>query len=282
MENKKKTYVLDTTVLIDNSDIIYEVGKIGDEIVIPISVIKEIDGLKKNPNEMLARAARAVADELGKLGEYLDLAEGGQLRTGAILKIETRYEEIVALASAADNKIVGTAIKLKKEGRNVILLSTDNNMRTAARAYGVKAELGMGYRDAGMSNFKENGKKINVPQEENTDWFSMLTPMGRDKEIMKKKNNSKKELLKECFFLALGIGAIWALFTGYGMLLLGGAFIWLPLYAIYLHFKLKKMGVKGFKGEYKHRMDSDEDDLFKEDIFTDPVFRDMPGNIFHD
>ncbi len=56
----KKTYVLDTTVLIDFPDLIYQVGGTGTEIVIPISVIKELDGLKKNPNEMLARAARAV------------------------------------------------------------------------------------------------------------------------------------------------------------------------------------------------------------------------------
>ena len=58
-ENIKKTFVLDTTVLIDIPDLIYQVGGIGDEVVIPVAVIKEIDGLKKNPNEMLARAARA-------------------------------------------------------------------------------------------------------------------------------------------------------------------------------------------------------------------------------
>ena len=58
-ENIKKTFVLDTTVLIDVPDFIYQVGGIGDEVVIPISVIKEIDGLKMNPNEILAMAARA-------------------------------------------------------------------------------------------------------------------------------------------------------------------------------------------------------------------------------
>ena len=145
MKNIKKTFVLDTTVIIDDPEIIYHLGGIGVEIVVPIAAIKELDGLKKSPHEMVARAARAFADEMARLGEYLDLAAGGQLRTGAILRIETGYEPIDALASAADNKIVGTAVKLKREGRKVTLLSTDNYMRTAARAYGVKAEVGVGY-----------------------------------------------------------------------------------------------------------------------------------------
>ena len=59
------------------------------------------------------------------------------------MKICSRFTVIDDLASAADNRIVGTAIKLKEEsdsGYEIILVSTDGNMRNIARAYRIRAE----------------------------------------------------------------------------------------------------------------------------------------------
>lgn len=129
--------MLDTTVAIENPDIIYSSGQ--SDWVIPMAVLREIDGLKNSEKELVAKAARQLARTLDRLGSYGDLAAGVKLSTGSVLRIVTEHDQVDGLASDADNRIVGTALKLKKEGENIVLLTTDTNMRTVARAYGVKA-----------------------------------------------------------------------------------------------------------------------------------------------
>jgi hypothetical protein len=136
--NKKMIYILDTTVLIEDADIIYKLGD--STMVIPLAVIREIDGLKKSKSEWIAQAARKMGRLLDKLSSYGDLASGVNLPTGGLLKVSRSYVEVEGLASEADNKIVGTAIAFKNAGFEVTLLTTDANMRTVTRTYVVKAE----------------------------------------------------------------------------------------------------------------------------------------------
>ena len=133
-----KTYVLDTTVLIYDPDIMFKTGEA--DWVIPLAVIREIDGLKNSDKELVAKAARQIARTLDRFGSYGDLVAGVKLPTGKILRIIEGYEIIDALASDADNKILGAALLLKNAGENVTLFTTDTNMRTIARVYGIKAE----------------------------------------------------------------------------------------------------------------------------------------------
>ncbi len=69
--NKKKTYVLDTSVLIEDPDVFYKLGD--GNIVLPTAVIREIDGLKRNPDpdDPRAKASRKVARLLDRLGSSL-------------------------------------------------------------------------------------------------------------------------------------------------------------------------------------------------------------------
>lgn len=141
MNNKRKTYVLDTSVVIEDPDVFYKLGD--GEVVIPTAVIKEIDGIKRNPDpeEPRAKAARKVARTLDRLGSYQDISTGAITSSGSTVRICNRYTVIDDLASNADNRIVGTAIKLKEESdEKVILVSTDGNMRNIARAYRIRAE----------------------------------------------------------------------------------------------------------------------------------------------
>lgn len=133
-----KTYVLDTTVLIYDPDIMFKTGEA--DWVIPLAVIREIDGLKNSDKELVAKAARQIARTLDRFGSYGDLIAGVKLPTGTILRIIEGYESIDALASDADNRILGAALLLKNAGENVTLFTTDTNMRTVARVYGIKAE----------------------------------------------------------------------------------------------------------------------------------------------
>jgi predicted ribonuclease YlaK len=141
MEGRNKTYVIDTSVLIEDPDVLYKLGN--SEIVIPIAVIKEIDGLKRNPDsgEPRAKAARKVARTLDMLGSLQDIATGARTSAGSTVRICRKHAVIDDLASNADNRIVGSAIKIKEETQgNVILVSTDGNMRTVTRAYGITAK----------------------------------------------------------------------------------------------------------------------------------------------
>jgi rRNA maturation endonuclease Nob1 len=141
MKGVSKTYVLDTSILIDDPDIFYKLG--GSQIVIPTAVIREIDGIKRNPDpdEPKARAARKVARIMDRLGDHGDISTGARTSFGSTVIITPEHTVIDALASNADNLIVGTAIKLKeKTGGQVILVSSDFNMRNVTRSYGITAE----------------------------------------------------------------------------------------------------------------------------------------------
>lgn len=137
----KKIFVIDTSVLIEDPDVLYKLG--GNEIVIPTAVIKELDGLKRHPDpdDHRAKAARHVTRTLDMLGSYQDISDGAKTSAGSIVRICNQYQIIDDLASNMDNRVVGTAIRLQEEGtRRVILVSTDGNMRNVARSYKIKAE----------------------------------------------------------------------------------------------------------------------------------------------
>lgn len=139
MDNKPgRVYVLDTTVLIYDPDILSKIAEA--DWVIPLVVIRELDGLKSSNKELVAKAARKIARTLDRLSSYGDLVTGVKLPTGRTLRVFAGYESVDALASDADNKILGAALMLKQLGEDVTLFTTDTNMRTVARAYGVKAE----------------------------------------------------------------------------------------------------------------------------------------------
>ena len=151
-----KTYVLDTTVLIYDPDIMFKTGEA--DWVIPLAVIREIDGLKNSDKDLVAKAARQIARTLDRFGSYGDLITGIKLPTGRILRIYSKFQRIDELASETDNRILGTAIKLISEGYKVTLFTMDSNMRTVARIYGVNTEhfplfeSGESYSPAHMSS----------------------------------------------------------------------------------------------------------------------------------
>ena len=138
--DKKKTYVLDTTVLIYDPDIFYKLGDA--DIVVPLAAIKELDGLKKSQSDLVAQSARQVSRMLDRISSYSDIKEaGGKISSGARIFIETNYEKVEGLASEEDQKIIGTALFLKKKGvENLILATADTNMRIVGRTFGIKVE----------------------------------------------------------------------------------------------------------------------------------------------
>jgi PhoH-like ATPase len=141
-DGTRRTYVLDTNVLLYDPTALDHFDE--HEIVIPITVIEELDRFKKDNNET-GRNARMVSRRLDQLRRQGKLAEGVPLGTDGSLRIIMPaglecLPEAFGPASN-DNIILATLLSLWKErpGR-VILVTRDTNMRLKGDALGVRSE----------------------------------------------------------------------------------------------------------------------------------------------
>lgn len=139
---KKKTFVLDTNVLLHDPESIIKFPK--NNVVIPLTVLEELDRMKRLPNE-LGRNARLVfrlLDSLTDEGEG-DLHNGVELENGATLRIQlhSKAKMVGDLAPAInDNLIIMSALLLQEQGQIVVFVSKDFAARIKAEAIGIEAE----------------------------------------------------------------------------------------------------------------------------------------------
>jgi len=139
-----RTYVLDTNVLLYDPSAIEVFGD--NDLVIPITVIEEVDRFKKDLNET-GRNARHVSRKLDELRHLGSLSRGVPLPSGGKLRVEIpsgteKKLPSILMNHSNDNQIIGVAHKLKEEGRagDVILVTRDTNMRIKADSLGIQAE----------------------------------------------------------------------------------------------------------------------------------------------
>lgn len=135
----KKTYILDTSVLIDNPKILENIPN--SEIILPINVIEELDKLKKFKDEV-GKNARLAIRKIDELSKNEDLNIGINLKNKSIIKVESSFDKnyFGTDESYNDNKILACALGLSKTNENVVLLTKDLNLRIRARAIGVKSD----------------------------------------------------------------------------------------------------------------------------------------------
>ncbi|MCB2183380.1 MAG: PhoH family protein [Desulfobulbaceae bacterium] len=154
----RKYFVLDTNVLLHNAD---SIGSFSDNyVVLPMSVIEELDKFKSRSDE-LGRNARRVIRELDHLRCRGKLSEGVEMENGGILKIAIEGKNIENPGidlKVADNRILAVAYTIFKQGEKVIFVSKDINARLKADAFGLEVmdfekqkvnfdELFSGYRE---------------------------------------------------------------------------------------------------------------------------------------
>ncbi|MGM0471882.1 MAG: PhoH family protein [Bacillota bacterium] len=141
----KKTYVLDTNVLLHDPKALFAFDD--NDIIIPIVVIEEIDSQKKR-QDSIGRSARQVSrylDELRRKGELYNCVS---LENGGTLKVELNHQATELLPfglsdEKADNRILATAMGLNEDEEvkdPLILVTKDINMRVKSDALGIKAE----------------------------------------------------------------------------------------------------------------------------------------------
>ena len=127
-------YVLDTNVLVQDPHAIFKFGQ--NNIVIPLTVIEELDNFKKLLDEK-GRAAREVARQLDALRQSGSLRDGVLLPDGGLLYVSATTLE----SGCNDNKIIATAQRWSANHSNrVVLVSRDMNVRIKADAVGLEAE----------------------------------------------------------------------------------------------------------------------------------------------
>lgn len=141
---KRKTFVLDTNVLLHDPDALTTFGD--NEVVVPLAVLEEFDAKKRFRDE-LSKNARAVLryfDTLKEVGEG-DLHKGVTLPNGTRvriqLEIKTNYSPNFSLSlSSAGYRILMAAYFLHEKGEKVVFVTKDLAMRVKAEAMGLEAE----------------------------------------------------------------------------------------------------------------------------------------------
>jgi PhoH-like ATPase len=135
--------VLDTNVLIHDPNAHFSFK--GDRIVIPMTVIEEIDNFKKGMDEK-GRNARQISRYLDKLRKLGSLQEGVAIENGSLVQVvmSKKVQSItsdVMFSDENDNLIIGTALYMQKHnpGSKVTLISKDANVRIKADAVGLEA-----------------------------------------------------------------------------------------------------------------------------------------------
>ncbi len=153
-----KTFVLDTNVLLHSA---LSVESFQDnDVVIPMAVIEELDKFKKNTDElgrnarqvirMLDRLRQAEFPKTGMLRKGVPLERVSKVATGKLFVLsvtdsdnEKTAAEVAKLFSgdldgcSPDNRILRVACLLHHEGKRVVFISKDINLRLKADALGL-------------------------------------------------------------------------------------------------------------------------------------------------
>jgi len=138
----EKSFVLDTNVLVHDPEAIFKFPR--HEVVIPVTVLEELDKLKRTPGDVGRNARMAIREIEGTKKQGTgDLHSGVKLENGATVRIlidmTTDYNKNFAL-QVNDNKIIMAAYFLFEQGRRVIFVSKDFAARIKAQAIGLEAE----------------------------------------------------------------------------------------------------------------------------------------------
>lgn len=138
----KKNFVLDTNVLLSDPHAILKFAD--NNIVIPITVIEELDNFKRDPSA-LGRNAREVARLMDTFRDKGNLSKGVPLEGGGTLRVVTDLGKeppipFPTLGKTADSLILAAALLIKKrEELPVVFITRDINLRIRADAVGLKA-----------------------------------------------------------------------------------------------------------------------------------------------
>jgi PhoH-like ATPase len=169
MTSTKKIFILDTNVILHDSNCIHQFNE--HDIVIPIPVIEELDNFKKGNDSLNFHAREFV--------RTLDTLSGDKLFNGGVrigpgmgkisIKLDREFDESIAdnfSKQKTDHHILNIAYQVAQEtpDREVTLVTKDVNLRMKAKAVGLMAQ---DYKSDHVANIQQlyTGTRV----EENVD-----------------------------------------------------------------------------------------------------------------
>lgn len=145
-----KLYVLDTNVLIHDPNAVLNFQE--HRVAIPMTVLEELDHLKRGKHSVAAecrQAIRMIDQLLGdatpeQVEQGVPIARGKSEPRGSLSILMSRVDVVSGSLpeNANDNRIINQLVELQRRhpAVRVVLVSKDINMRLKARACGVAAE----------------------------------------------------------------------------------------------------------------------------------------------
>lgn len=189
-------YVLDTNVLIHDPNAMLNFEEHG--VVIPMTVLEELDKLKMGQSHIAAdcRAAIRLIDKLLgqasskeiEAGVPIERAPDESSGTIAVL-MPMRGQESLLPDNINDNRIINdvAALQAKHSAKRYVLVSKDINMRLKAKACGIEAEdyhndqlvsdvkqLSLGYFEL-EGSFWDRVEHVDTKQETGNTWHRLIT-----------------------------------------------------------------------------------------------------------
>jgi predicted ribonuclease YlaK len=138
-----RTVVIDTNVLLSRPEVVHDFPD--DEVVIPETVLSEIDKLKTaRVDPELRFKGRQISrtlfelSERGNLQDGVELPNGGRLRIVA-LRSESDMPEGLSTRNA-DDRILAVALQESAAAHDVTLVTNDLNMLLKAQSFHVDVE----------------------------------------------------------------------------------------------------------------------------------------------
>jgi PhoH-like ATPase len=138
----RKTYVFDTSALIDDPNAWKQYPHC--DLVIPMTVLEELDDLKKQAGQT-GRNARVSIRFLDKLSDSGDINTGILLENDSLIRIDANYIDITdgryGAPDYGDSKIIACLVATNEAHpeKDVTLVSNDFALRTKAKARSIDA-----------------------------------------------------------------------------------------------------------------------------------------------
>lgn len=182
----KKTYVLDTNVLLSDPNAIFSFQE--HDLIVPMAVLEELDRHKSRPDEV-GRNARQVSRTLddmrangGSLINGVDLKNGGKLKIVSIDKGQLKDSPTELQVDKVDNLIIAFMLSLKGDA---ILVSKDINVRIKCDSLGIKCEDYLKMRVTSDPQKFYRGVEVVELEEELIDYFYQHGKLDLPESVMK-------------------------------------------------------------------------------------------------
>ncbi len=142
---KRKIFVLDTNVILHDPSCIYEFSN--HDIILPITVIEELDNFKKG-NETINFHAREFARALDSISSNKPFEKGFRIAKGKgkiFIELESEFHSDIAKSFSSqkhDHRILNIAYHARQKypSNEVMLVTKDVNLRMKAKSVGLLAK----------------------------------------------------------------------------------------------------------------------------------------------